>query len=357
MWRPGRSVAWVTRATPRRAAARCCRSRSCAGRRRPCCTTTSTVGCAPRPSSSSPARSATTSCPPTDVDELQRLVRGRCRLRVAGALPRDVRPHRRRDADPAPRCAGWRASAPRTWPPTVSSTPRCGSRPSCTWSRGSRCDEVVEAVLDGFADGEAAAAGRGAPDPGRRAAHRDAARGAVAGRSPSWRCAYRDDGVVGFDIAGAEAGYPPTRHLDAFEYMQRRELPLHDPRRRGVRAAVHLGGHAVVRRRPARATACGSSTTSTVGADGDGRARPARRVRPRQADPAGDVPVVQRADRRGAVDRRAPDRPAAPAAVPGHGQHRQPADERHLDDPRDGAAGRGVRLRLDATCSGSRSTR
>jgi adenosine deaminase len=27
--------------------------------------------------------------------------------------------------------------------------------------------------------------------------------------------------VVGFDIAGAEAGYPPTRHLDAFEYLQR----------------------------------------------------------------------------------------------------------------------------------------
>jgi adenosine deaminase len=33
--------------------------------------------------------------------------------------------------------------------------------------------------------------------------------------------AYRDKGVVGFDIAGAEAGYPPTRHLDAFEYLRR----------------------------------------------------------------------------------------------------------------------------------------
>ncbi len=32
---------------------------------------------------------------------------------------------------------------------------------------------------------------------------------------------HRDDGVVGFDIAGAEAGYPPTRHLHAFEYLQR----------------------------------------------------------------------------------------------------------------------------------------
>lgn len=31
----------------------------------------------------------------------------------------------------------------------------------------------------------------------------------------------RDHGVAGFDIAGAEAGNPPTRHLDAFEYLQR----------------------------------------------------------------------------------------------------------------------------------------
>ncbi len=32
---------------------------------------------------------------------------------------------------------------------------------------------------------------------------------------------YRDRGVVGFDIAGAEAGFPPTRHLDAFEFLRR----------------------------------------------------------------------------------------------------------------------------------------
>lgn len=32
---------------------------------------------------------------------------------------------------------------------------------------------------------------------------------------------WRDDGVVGFDIAGAEAGHPPSRHLDAFQYVQR----------------------------------------------------------------------------------------------------------------------------------------
>jgi adenosine deaminase len=32
---------------------------------------------------------------------------------------------------------------------------------------------------------------------------------------------HRDDGVVGFDIAGPEAGYRPTRHLDAFEHVRR----------------------------------------------------------------------------------------------------------------------------------------
>jgi adenosine deaminase len=31
---------------------------------------------------------------------------------------------------------------------------------------------------------------------------------------------YRDNGVVGFDIAGPEAGFPPTRNLDAFEYLR-----------------------------------------------------------------------------------------------------------------------------------------
>jgi adenosine deaminase len=31
----------------------------------------------------------------------------------------------------------------------------------------------------------------------------------------------RDRGVVGFDIAGAEAGYPPSRHLGAFQYVMR----------------------------------------------------------------------------------------------------------------------------------------
>jgi adenosine deaminase len=37
---------------------------------------------------------------------------------------------------------------------------------------------------------------------------------------------HRDDGVVGFDIAGAEAGFPPSRHLDAFDYLHRENFPV-----------------------------------------------------------------------------------------------------------------------------------
>ncbi|MGH3730226.1 MAG: adenosine deaminase [Micromonosporaceae bacterium] len=80
--------------------------------------------------------------------------------------------------------------------------------------------QVVESVLAGFADGQARAAAAGHPIRVGTllTAMRHAARSMEIAELA---VAYRDDGVVGFDIAGAEAGYPPTRHLDAFEYLQR----------------------------------------------------------------------------------------------------------------------------------------
>jgi adenosine deaminase len=80
--------------------------------------------------------------------------------------------------------------------------------------------QVVEAVRDGFAEGEKRAAGAGHPIIVRQivTAMRHAAR---SQEIAELAVRYRDEGVVGFDIAGAEAGYPPTRHLDAFEYLQR----------------------------------------------------------------------------------------------------------------------------------------
>jgi adenosine deaminase len=80
--------------------------------------------------------------------------------------------------------------------------------------------QVVEAVLAGFEDGckEAAAAGHPIRVGTLLTAMRHAARSMEIAELA---VRYRDVGVVGFDIAGAEAGYPPTRHLDAFEYLQR----------------------------------------------------------------------------------------------------------------------------------------
>lgn len=91
--------------------------------------------------------------------------------------------------------------------------------------QGLTLDEVVEAVLRGFAEGEAVAAAGGRPITVRClvTAMRHAAR---AREIAELAVRYRDDGVVGFDIAGAEAGNPPTRHLDAFEYMRANSAPF-----------------------------------------------------------------------------------------------------------------------------------
>ncbi len=84
----------------------------------------------------------------------------------------------------------------------------------CT-EAGLTLDEVMQAILDGFARG---AAGTGLTIYALATAMRTAARSLeIAELAVRWR----DAGVVGFDIAGAEAGYPPTRHLDAFQYVMR----------------------------------------------------------------------------------------------------------------------------------------
>jgi len=85
--------------------------------------------------------------------------------------------------------------------------------------RGLSFDEIVDAVLAGFAAGEKASAAAGRPIVVRLLV--TAMRHAAMSREiAELAIRFRDKGVVGFDIAGAEAGNPPTRHLDAFEYMR-----------------------------------------------------------------------------------------------------------------------------------------
>ena len=87
--------------------------------------------------------------------------------------------------------------------------------PELCLEAGLTLDEVVEAILAGFRRGS------DGTDltiylicSAMRTAARSSEIAEVAVR-------HRDEGVVGFDIAGAEEGFPPTRHLDAFQYVQR----------------------------------------------------------------------------------------------------------------------------------------
>ena len=87
--------------------------------------------------------------------------------------------------------------------------------PELHMEQGLTLDEVMKAVLDGF---RAGSQGTDLTIYAICSAMRTAARSLeIAELAVRWR----EEGVVGFDIAGAEAGFPPTRHLDAFQYVQR----------------------------------------------------------------------------------------------------------------------------------------
>jgi adenosine deaminase len=97
--------------------------------------------------------------------------------------------------------------------------------PELMLAGGLTLPEVVEAVQEGIAAGTARAAAAGTPVRvgtllcGMRMFDRvrEAADLAVA---------FRDAGVVGFDIAGAEDGFPAADHLGAFEHLRRESVPF-----------------------------------------------------------------------------------------------------------------------------------
>jgi adenosine deaminase len=80
--------------------------------------------------------------------------------------------------------------------------------------QGLTLDEAVAAVQQGFTEGMAAAPGIVVRQ--LLTAMRQAAR---ASEIADLAIAWRDRGVAGFDIAGPEAGFPPSRFLDAFEHL------------------------------------------------------------------------------------------------------------------------------------------
>jgi adenosine deaminase len=92
--------------------------------------------------------------------------------------------------------------------------------PELSTQGGLSLEEVMEAWLDGFRRGAEAAAEAGTPIVIRAivSAMRQFARSVEIAELA---VRYRDQGAVGFDIAGPEDGFPPSRHLDAFQLIHR----------------------------------------------------------------------------------------------------------------------------------------
>ena len=301
-------------------------------------------GLRPRTSSSSPPNTATTGLPTTDQAELAGLVHPRRRPQVARAVPRDVRPHGRRHA-------GARRGRPGR--PRVRRGPRrrrvvyaevryapelsIGARPLPR--RGRR-----RPGLDGFRVGAERAARGGPPDRHPGPGHRDApVRPLARDRRP--RPALPGRGVVGFDVAGPEAGYraePRTSTRSTTSVHASFHLTIHAGEGYGlpsIREALEDCG--------AERLGHGVRIVDDITVEPDGHValgRLAAYVRDRRIPlelcPTSNVHTGARG-----VGRRAPVRPAPPAALPGHAQHRQPA---HVErDPVDRVRGprRGVRHR------------
>jgi adenosine deaminase len=75
--------------------------------------------------------------------------------------------------------------------------------------------EVIEAILSGFSDGSS---GTNLTIKTIITAMRTSSDSKMIAEAA---VDFRDKGVVGFDIAGREVGYPPTNHLEAFQFLQR----------------------------------------------------------------------------------------------------------------------------------------
>lgn len=92
--------------------------------------------------------------------------------------------------------------------------------PSLHLERGMNLETVVRAVLRGL---EAGKEETGVEYGLILCALRDQI---VSREMAELAVAFRNDGVVGFDLAGDEHGHPPKKHLDAFEYIRERNFNI-----------------------------------------------------------------------------------------------------------------------------------
>ncbi|MDH6531843.1 adenosine deaminase [Aurantimicrobium minutum] len=92
-------------------------------------------------------------------------------------------------------------------------------------TQGLTLDQVVEYVQEGIEQGivDAAAQGQSIQIGQLITAMRHADRGLEIAELA---VRHRDNGVVGYDIAGAELGFPASKHLDAFNYLAHEYFPV-----------------------------------------------------------------------------------------------------------------------------------
>ena len=183
------------------------------------------------------------------------------------------------------------------------------------------------------------------PDPGRLPAHRDAARRPLPGDRRARRALPRP-GRGRLRHRRRRGRVPAHPAPGRLRVPAPAERALHHPRRRGRSGCRRSGRRCSGAAPTGSGTACASSTTSPLGADGTPRLGllaayvrdkriplemcPTSNVHTGAAKSLADHPIGLLAD----------------AALPGHRQHRQPADVRRVDDQRADRAGRHVRLRL-----------
>ena len=216
---------------------------------RRCCTTTSTAACGPATVVELAEASGYAACPPTDAAELGRWFRDAA---DSGSLVRYLETFSHTVAVMQTREQLTRVARECALDLAADGVVYAESRfaPELHIEGGLALDEVVEAVLAGFREGEEEAAAAGTPIRMRTllTAMRHAARSREIAELAVRLPRPRGRRVRHRRRRGRLPSHPAPRRL---RVPAPRERPLHDPRRRGVRAAEHLGGDPVVRRRPA----------------------------------------------------------------------------------------------------------
>ncbi len=89
-------------------------------------------------------------------------------------------------------------------------------------NNGLSLEEVVQAVLDGLRQGTRKT---GMPTGLILCAMRNQSP-SVSKTIAELAVAFADRGVVGFDLAGDEIGYPPKKHIDAFQYIRSKNFNI-----------------------------------------------------------------------------------------------------------------------------------